>query len=352
MPRQPRTPAWCKPHSRPAATATAQCPLVQVQNTTLFVAGKPFLPRGIEWNGEPLAFLAERGFNTVWLDKPPTTDQTAEAQRADVWFICTPPRPDALAADGLGRSLDRVLAWSLGTPGDRELDYFRGWAELVRQKDPASHRPILITPQSDWLPCSKIADVVFASRPDSGSLSAADYSQWLDERATLSRPGTSFWATIPTQPGRMAFAQIKALAPRSQLPPMFDERQIESLARTAGMQGCRGFLFASTTPLNAGDDASRRRALSLESINRSLQLLEPWFTLGKKVGEVTSPKASATILQVERARLLVLDAGSTSAETSTKSPSVARGKCHVGRPRRPRIESSVSSLSRQLATAR
>src|SRR4029077_5769598 len=246
----------------------APTPVVQVQNTTLFVAGKPFLPRGIEWNGEPLAFLAERGFNTVWIDHPPTADQTVEAQRADVWFVATPPRPDALAADGLGRSLDRVLAWHLGTPGDTDLDYFRSWAELVRQKDPMSHRPILVAPQSDWAPCSKMADVVLASRPDSGSLAAADDSQWLDERATLSRPGTSFWATIATQPGRLAFEQIKALIPHSQSPPMFDERQIESLARTAGIQGCRGFLFASTTPLNANDDASRRRALSLESINR------------------------------------------------------------------------------------
>jgi hypothetical protein len=305
-----------------SSNPTAPTPLVQVQNTTLFVAGKPFLPRGIEWNGEPLSFLAERGFNTIWIDHPPTADQTAEAQRADVWFVATPPRPDALAAEGLGRSLDRVLAWHLGTPGDRELDYFRGWAELVRQKDPASHRPILVAPQSDWAPCSKMADVILASRPDCGSLAAADYSQWLDERATLSRPGTSFWATIPTQPSRTAFTQIKALAPRPQLLPMFDERQIESLARTAGMQGCRGFLFASTTPLNAGDDTSRRRALSLESINRSLQLLEPWFTLGKKVGEVTSPKASATILQAERARLLVLDARPIDADSSTKSFSI------------------------------
>ena len=299
---------------------TARVPLVQIQDTTIFVAGKPFLPLGIEWNGEPLAFLAERGFNTVCIDRPPTADQTAAAERAEMWFVCTPPRPDSLAAAGLGRSLDRVLAWHLGTPGEHELDYFRRWAELVRQKDPAPHRPILIAPQSDWLPCSKVADVVLASRPDRGGLPEADFAQWLDERAILSRPGTPFWVTVPTQPSQIVCDQIKALAPSSRLPLIIDLRQVERLARAAGIHGCHGFLFQSTTPLNASDDASRRRALALESVNRSLLLLEPWLTLGKRVGQATATgsSATATILQVERTRLLLLDTRPSDVAVPTK----------------------------------
>ncbi|HEY4232936.1 MAG TPA: hypothetical protein VGM76_05905 [Lacipirellulaceae bacterium] len=300
---------------------TARVPLVQIQDTTVFVAGKPFLPLAIEWNGEPLAFLAERGFNSVWIDRPPTAEQTAAAERADMWFICAPPRPDSLAAGGLGVSLDRVLAWNLGTPGEHELDYFRRWAELVREKDPAPHRPILIAPQSDWLPCSKAADVLLASRPDSGGLSAADFSQWLDERVILSRPGAPFWTIVPTQPSQIVRDQIRVLAPRSKLPLTGDQRQVEVLARAAGIHGCRGFLFQSTTPLNAGDDASRRRALALESVNRSLQIVEPWLTLGTKVGEAkaTGSPATAAILQVERTRLLVLDARPSDAKPPAKS---------------------------------
>jgi hypothetical protein len=297
-----------------------RAPLVQIQDTTVFVVGKPFLPRGIRWNGEPLAFLAERGFNTVWTDRPPTADQTAEAGRADVWFVSTPPRPDALADNGLGTSLDRVLAWHLGTPGEHEVDYFRGWAELVREKDPSSHRPILIAPESDWLPCSKIADAVLASRPAAGSLTESEYAQWLDERALLARPGAPFWATVPSQPGQIVCDEMKALAPHSPSSPAIDERQIEALTRAAAIHGCRGFLIESTTPLNANEDATRRRALELESLNRSLQLLEPWLTLGTKVGRpaATGSATTATMLQVERTRLLILDARASDAGSPTK----------------------------------
>ena len=38
---------------------------VRLLGTMLTVDGKPFLPRVIQWNGEPLKFLAERGFNVV-----------------------------------------------------------------------------------------------------------------------------------------------------------------------------------------------------------------------------------------------------------------------------------------------
>jgi hypothetical protein len=195
----------------------------------------------------------------------------------------------------------------------------------VRQKDPASHRPILIAPQNDWLPLSKVADVLLATRPDAHALAETDFAQWLDERATLARPGTPLWVTVPTQPSQLVCDQIKALVPHSQL-PLIDERQIESLTRSAGIHGCRGFLYESTTPLNANDDVSRRRALALEFQNRQLQLLEPWLTLGKQVSRVTSTDASATatILQVERTRLLVLDPHAGDAQSTAKPPAASR----------------------------
>jgi hypothetical protein len=295
---------------------------IQMQDTTLSIAGKPFLPRSIEWNGEPLAFLAERGFNAVHLAQPPTADLTSEAQRADLWFICSPPRPDTLAARGLGPSLDRILAWDLGAPGDRELDYYRHWAELVRDRDPAPHRPILMAPQSDWLPASKIADVITVGRADSDALATAEFAQWLQERSKLARPGTPFWAVLPTQPSRRVLDQLKILAPTLTTTPLVNPRRVETLAMTAATQGCRGFLFQSTTPLNASDDSSRRRALAAELINQRLQFLEPWLTLGSNSGQLESvgTSASATVLQVERTRLLVVDADSSAAPRNSRPP--------------------------------
>ena len=70
----------------------------RLQGPTLFVEGKAFLPRVIQWNGEPLQFLSDLGFNTVQLATLPSAEQIAEAKRSDMWFLCTPPRPEALRA--------------------------------------------------------------------------------------------------------------------------------------------------------------------------------------------------------------------------------------------------------------
>ena len=93
---------------RPAGAASS-LPAVRLQGTTLLVDGKPFVPRAIGWRGEPLGFLAERGFNTLVLPQLPTREQSAEARQHNLWLICTPPRPDELAERGLGNG-DRPRA--------------------------------------------------------------------------------------------------------------------------------------------------------------------------------------------------------------------------------------------------
>ena len=180
------------------------------------VGGRPFLLRGIEWNHEPFAFLAARGFNAVWLDEPPTREQSAEAARAGLWLIATPPAPEQLTSGGIDPALDRVLAWHLGSPaGPRDLEHTRRWADLVRGHDPLVARPILVTPRGDWLPTSRLADVLVADHAAAGTLSRADFSEWLQALPLLARPGTPFWAQIPTQPGPRTRQQISALIART-----------------------------------------------------------------------------------------------------------------------------------------
>ena len=93
-----------------ASRAAVNSSPVRIQGTTLMVEGKPFSPRVIQSNGEPLKFLSERGFNVVQLASPPTPQQIADAQRDALWFMCTPPRPEALA---------RRESWRSGRPSSR-----------------------------------------------------------------------------------------------------------------------------------------------------------------------------------------------------------------------------------------
>ncbi len=292
----------------PAGTETS--PIVQLQGRSLLVEDKPFVPRAIRWNGEPMAFLAERGFNTLVLTRVPSPNESAQARKHNLWLICPPPLPDELAQSGLGAATDRVLAWDFGDPlasGTPDLDYVRRWVAAVRRQDPLPNRPILMEPLGDWSALGTLADVLVAGHPRSGTIPATDFAEWLQGRPRLVRPGTPFWVRIPTQPGRLVQQQAHELVSAIRAPLSVDPSQVEALVRIASARDCHGFLFESLTPLNADDEPTRQRANLLELVNRKLLMIEPWLARGKVVGRVASSDAAeaAIVLQVEQARLLV-----------------------------------------------
>lgn len=305
-------PSWPQ-SSRDSAPAspTAHAASVQFRGTTLLVAGRPFLSRGIDWNGEPFAFLAARGFNTIWLDELPTAEQTAQATQANMWLVCRPPLPDQLTELGIGTSLERLLAWSLGSPrGPHELDYFRRWADELRDSESGSTRPILITPRGDWLPASQLADALVADHPAAATLREPEFAGWLAQLPLLARPGTPLWVTVPTQPRTTTRKQAALLMPGlARTPTILPDRQIEDLLTIATISGCRGLHFESESPLDGTDAVTRRRAALLEQLNDRLELIEPWLTIGKRASDASTTDGAirGIILQAERARLYVPD---------------------------------------------
>lgn len=324
-------PSWPQPATSPnsrsaPSVATNTAASAHFRGTTLLLSDRPFLVRGIEWNNEPFAFLAARGFNAIWLDEPPTPEQSADATRANLWLVCTPPAPDKLADEGLGASLDRVLAWNLGSPsGPHELDYYRRWADQVREIDTSASRPVLLAPQGDWLPASQIADALVARHPAAVALTRRDFADWLQQLPLLARPGTPLWTTVPTQAGPKTREQAAWLTRGdARLPTVLADRQIEDLIVSVEASGSRGLLFQSDSPLDASDAASRRRAALLEQFNDRINLIEPWLTIGKSVGDATSTDGSMSgvVIQAERSRLFLptrTPAQSSAAEYSSRS---------------------------------
>jgi hypothetical protein len=145
--------------SAPAANASAAADAtspVRLEGSMLLVEEKPFFPRAIQWNGESLQFLAERGFNVIQLTAPPTTDQIADAKKFSLWFLCVPPRPDTIAGSGLGSPGDRVLAWTLEDDViAADPSYASRWADAIRDRDAVYGRPIVGSPDSNWGRSSK-----------------------------------------------------------------------------------------------------------------------------------------------------------------------------------------------------
>jgi hypothetical protein len=80
------------------------------------------------------------------------------------------------------------------------------------------------------------------------------------------------------------------------------------LAFSAVGAGMRGLEFASHSPLDASDNATRIRALTLAILNAELDLVEPWAAAGNYLAAADSndPHVKAVLLQYESSRLLLV----------------------------------------------
>jgi hypothetical protein len=242
------------------------------------------------------------------MSQPPTAEQSADAKRNGMWFLCVPPRPDVLEKDGIGSEADRVAAWLLHDVAiENDPFYARRWAELIRARDIVSGRPIMLEPQGDWTAAGLTANVLLAGRVRMSVLERVDYEKWLSANSKSSRPGTAIWAYFPTQFDPVVGKQVAALTGISSPPPNVGFEQIEVLSRASCMNGVRGFVFGSHAPLNGTDVETRRRALALELTNWRLQLIEPWLAGGSVIGRIESTDAAwgGVILNVDRARLIM-----------------------------------------------
>ncbi|HEX3599395.1 MAG TPA: hypothetical protein VHU84_04595, partial [Lacipirellulaceae bacterium] len=295
------------PTSNAPAPADAKSP-VRLEGSMLLVDEKPFFPRAIQWNGEPLQFLAERGFNVIQLASPPTVEQIADAKKYSLWFLCVPPRPESIASSGVGSPDDRVLAWTLEDDAiAADPSYASRWADAIRDRDAVYGRPIVGSPDSNWGRSSKSIDVLLARNSRISRFSERDCEAWLDSRPQFARPGTPIWMSLSSQFSEPIRIQSNALTHASGPAPAVDPEQLETLLQAAYFHGVRGVVFQSGSSLSESDASTRSRAAELERFNRRLQLMEPWLAGGKSVGRTASADAKyeGVVMYVDRARLLV-----------------------------------------------
>ena len=294
-----------------------EVPHVRLQGSLLLVDDRHMLPRAIEYRGEPLAFLKELGFNTVWLPNPASSEILWEARQLGLWLVCPPPLVElngiggrrSLSGAAIGPEYDRVLAWDLGS-GLRgaQLSEISESARLVRAADQPGRRPLICGPQTDVRAFSRQVDLLLLGRsPLLGSLELTDYGKWIRTRPWLASPGKATWTTVQTQPADSLLGQWHVLG-NGNLPPLsISSEQIGLLAYTAVTSGSRGLLFESLSPLDANDPDTRYRAATLELLNLQLSLAEPWLAAGDLVAtiEPRDSEAVGVVLQTDRSQLLV-----------------------------------------------
>ncbi|HVX60416.1 MAG TPA: hypothetical protein VHC19_07440 [Pirellulales bacterium] len=307
----------------PGGLHGAARPRAELSSSILLVDDRPFFPRLIEYQGEPLSFLKELGFNGILLHETPSSALLDEAVRVGLWLVCPPPRPSGLEnPDGPQGTLapfdtryDPVLAWRLGQGlTGRELEATRRWADEVRRADGETPRPIVCDPESQLEAYSRLPAAILMARrfPLGTSFELADYAKWLYQRPRLTLAGTPFWAVIQTQLAPELLDQVSLLADGRGRTPSAASEQIQLLAQAALVAGARGLAFASRTPLDASDNDAKQRAWTLELINRNAELIESWVAAGSLKAEVevldasgANPGVTGAVLQTDHTRLLL-----------------------------------------------
>ncbi|MFM7205664.1 MAG: hypothetical protein ACKO4T_03195 [Planctomycetaceae bacterium] len=280
----------------------------------LEVAGVPFFPRSIDWNGEPLEALAALGFNCVRFAEPASSAQLAAARKAGLWVICPPPaipdvdlrEPDSLP---VLRNWDRVLMWDLGTGlDDDDIEPLAERGRRVRACDQRAGRPLIGSADSGLREVSRHLDMLVARKTVLGtSLELVDYLRWLRERPRLARPGTPLLATISTEIDPRAARQAAAISGVGGRGLAVDGESLSLAAFSAVAAGTRGILFTSTRRLDADDRESRARAAATREMNLRLQILEPWGAAGRfaAAAQTSSDEVQAFVMEAARARMVI-----------------------------------------------
>jgi hypothetical protein len=295
---------------------------VELSGSILLLDGHPFFPCMVEHRGESFSFLKGLGFNAIKLSSAPSAALLEEARQAGVWLVCPPPVLQASddqteEVAQFGSLYEPVLAWHLGQGlTARDLDAMRVWVEQLRRADEEVSRPLVCDPADELPQYSRLlgaGGILMMHRHLLGTtFEMADYGTWLRMRPILGMPGMPVWATIETQHSRELSEQIALLSAGRAPEPMASFEQLRLMVQAALAAGVRGLSFASQSPLDGQDAATRARATSLALINVEVDHIRPWIAAGTAIPEMpaanatgTNPGISGAVLQASRTRLLL-----------------------------------------------
>ena len=295
------------------ATATENAGLVR---GVLEVDGKPFFPRAIEYQGEPLPTLAQLGFNCIQLHEPASTALLAEAEQAGIWIICPPPslpdvdltEPEKLPT--FSEKWNRVLLWDMGhSLSSEDIPRLAEQVRRLRICDRRQGRPIIASADSGLREISRHLDMLVAHRAVLGtSLELANYLTWLQQRPRLARPGTPLLATLATEVDSRTAKQTALLSGTGNNGLPVDEESLLGAAFTAIAAGSRGILFRSARPLNATNSETVTRAAAVQAVNLELETISAWGASGRFTAdaETSDPEVRAMVIEASRSRVVLV----------------------------------------------
>ncbi len=275
----------------------------ELQGDVLSAAGRPLMPRVVDWNGEPLEWIKSLGFNAIRTQSYLSPEHLAELARLDLWLITNPPTEAEIHQTSPGAS--RLLAAELGRSINAiDLPAIRQTVSQLRGTPIWSRLPLFGSVGLNNLPSEFPWDIVSAPFDVLGTSVDFPHRGHQIRKLTSASEQRHYWAEIPTEPSIELSEQSQLLAPPVSTSIDLDLEQLRLMTFVATAMGVRGFVFPSRTRLDLPDHEAR--AIALKWINQELSWIEPWCAGGKYAGTIEHPKAQVGVWDTERGRLLVI----------------------------------------------
>jgi hypothetical protein len=290
----------------PTAPVVTEPIRVELDGSILIANDQPVFVRAIEYRGEDIQWLRERGFNTLVLQQFPTEQLWTAVAHNNLWVVCPPP---PVGFDPAQIPLyRRALCWSLGSElTGPDLQQAEQIARQSRKVPAELQRPLVANCRSDFWNLSRTTDIVSIRCPSlSGNLDLEQIDQWMRIRRRETQPGTPFWAEISSEPDELLAQQISLLGHPSAV--QFDPEQLRLLTHRLLSTGVRGVVVRSNSRLDGSAPQQRIRAKTFELLNHEMTLIQPWLAGGQFEANLEPPNEDTrvSVLQTERSRLLFI----------------------------------------------
>ena len=279
----------------PINESNRQTPQVHVNGDSIFVNDTMFFIRAIRYRGEPLEYLRQLGFNTVWMGEVPNEGQMIQAQEQGLWIICPPPLTkqqwDVFTEDSFknysptfwGDKYYRVIAWNLGnlTKNSVSVEQTNQLCRRIRECDRDVSRPIFAQAEENLRDYSRqVESLIIERNPIYSSLNMRDYLRWHRDVPCLIQPGMARLCVIQTQPDAKLTQSWKTMFPNETFPESIPYEQLQLTSFAAAGSGVRGLFFDSQSSLYSNDPDSQYRSRSLELLNSRLSTVDSFFAAG------------------------------------------------------------------------
>ncbi|MCF0234814.1 MAG: hypothetical protein HUK22_07550, partial [Thermoguttaceae bacterium] len=206
--------------------------------------------RAAQYNGEPLSFLKNLGFNAVYYDAPATPELAKEANAAGIWLIAEPPDVGPIDSQ-----YDSVLTWCYQRGllrrnyeiEQKKIASIRSRDQIKIHDSSAEReypRPIIAS-VADGVDLftqknmNLLDGILIDCAPIGTSLDFSDYGAWLLQYNKLIQSDSiGRWCVIQTQYPETTVAQRQQFGIFTDSPGLVSYEQMRQQARLALRAGC------------------------------------------------------------------------------------------------------------------